>query len=167
MQREPQLLHRAMEPGVHGADGDAQRLGRILDGEVEIVVEDDDGPVVDRQPTEPALELITVMDIPGHVESHRLPSSRDARQRLEPALRLAVARSYDEPIAPGIEARGVAKLRERLPDLQERFGSSSLRVGLDSDSMYVKVRRAPAGQEERGAAKTHSRQDTVKLSDQW
>ena len=51
-----------MESGSDRPGGDPQRGSHLLDRQVEVVVQDDDGALIDRQLAEAALELIAIVD---------------------------------------------------------------------------------------------------------
>src|SRR5215208_6681347 len=50
------------QPRLHRAQRDPESRRRVGQGEVEVVGEDQNSPLVDRQPTQPAFELIGVRD---------------------------------------------------------------------------------------------------------
>ena len=60
LERGAHLLHRAMEPRPDGAGRPAEDIGGLLGTEADVVVEDDDRPMVDVQPAEAAIELIAI-----------------------------------------------------------------------------------------------------------
>jgi hypothetical protein len=52
---------------LHRADGDIKDLGYLIEWEAELVVEHDDRPVLQREPGEPTLQLVTEEDAVGDV----------------------------------------------------------------------------------------------------
>ena len=57
-----QRTHRVEESRSNGADGNAERLGDLDERKVEVVVQHDDGAVINRQPAECTLQLVAVSD---------------------------------------------------------------------------------------------------------
>ena len=53
-----------VESGSDRPGGDAERLGDLVERHVEVVVQDHDGPMVDGEPAEAALELVAIDDRP-------------------------------------------------------------------------------------------------------
>ena len=51
-----------MESRSNGADGYAERLGHLVMRHVKVVLQDEDGSLLGRQSSEPALQLITIVD---------------------------------------------------------------------------------------------------------
>ena len=79
--------------------------------------------MVNRETAKAALELIAIDYESKVVRPHRLVSRQEAEIGCPAALlfRLGVAGANEEAIRPGVEARGVAKLRKVLPDAQQRL----------------------------------------------
>jgi hypothetical protein len=81
------------------------------------------GPeMIDRQPLERAVHLITVRQRPGLVRMTRLETRRERDDRPEAAMpSLAVAGPDEEPVEPGVERRRVSQLGQVPPRSQERL----------------------------------------------
>ena len=75
-------LQTTMETGLDGPAGDVEDLGHLRKGQVEVVVQDDDGPLVDVEATELASEPLTLGDAQlgvGDAGAARRRASRAAR----------------------------------------------------------------------------------------
>ena len=62
VERRAQPAHRMVKSGSDGSDGDAEDVGDLVEGEVEVVMEDDHRPVVEGESAEGPLELIAIDD---------------------------------------------------------------------------------------------------------
>ena len=112
-----------MESRVDRADRDVQDLGDPLGGDVGVVMQDEHGPVVDRQASDGRLELVPVDDGVDPSGRRRLVSRQDSQVRrpLAGPTPLRVASANEESVRPGVKARRVAKLRQVSPDRDQRL----------------------------------------------
>src|SRR4051794_217321 len=53
---------RVMKAGFHGAEGDAETFGDLRQWETDVVVEDDHGALLEREPPEGPLQLVAIVD---------------------------------------------------------------------------------------------------------
>lgn len=111
-----------MQPGLGGALGDAQFVGYLGHGEVEVVAKDDGRPLLWFETPEASFELVAIGD-PERGIGHRLGwanGSELGAPALLPArlLRTGIDR---QPPHPGAEAVGIAQLRQSAPRLHEHF----------------------------------------------
>lgn len=51
-----------MEPGLHGPERDTDAIRHLGQRKVEVVMEDEHGPVLEGEPLEGTLELVAVVD---------------------------------------------------------------------------------------------------------
>jgi len=105
------------------ADRDSEDVGHPLERQVEIVVEHDDGAMIEREPAEASFELIAVDDrrqvIPGRwLLGLEQPDVRRPTPLPSP---FRVARVHEKPVRPGLEASRLAQLRKVLPDRDQRL----------------------------------------------
>jgi hypothetical protein len=121
---------------------DAEQFGDLDEGQADVVVEYEDGPLLHREPTVRTLELIAVRDRVGIV-GRRWPADgqdSDVRPpRLSP-LRLVVAGMNEDSMDPRLEAIRVAKMREPLPGqdegvLQSVLGSTAVAQDPEGDGV--------------------------------
>lgn len=118
-----------MEARSSGPGGDAEQVGDLDEGQPEVVVQDEDRPLVDRDAPEGALQLVAVGDSRTLVRGRR-PGRRqdpDARRPMTRALRLVVAGVDQDPMDPGLETVRIAKVRETAPGQDEGVLQSVLR----------------------------------------
>ena len=108
VERRAQRAHRVEESRSNGADRDAQGVRHGLLGKVKVVAQHDDGPMIDRQPSERALQFIAVRDRGAAVGLGCLVEGKDPEVgRPTPVLlRLRVARTDEDSVRPPLEARG-------------------------------------------------------------
>ena len=110
-----------MHAGLDRPDGNADASRDLRQWEAEVVVEDKDRALLDGEPPESTLELISVVDClvfvgPVHRLDRREPDSiRPARAT--PGL--GVARVCQDPVEPGLEEPGVAQRSDFSPRGQE------------------------------------------------
>ena len=107
----PQLTDRVMEAGPRGPFGNAQGLRDLRERIAQVVVQDDDRPLLRCQPAEGAFELVPGDDGARHVRFERGVGGNDPDAGDPASLGpgLGVARVDDEAVEPGVEALGVAK----------------------------------------------------------
>ena len=117
-----------MEPRPHGTLRDLQGLGDLLVGQADVVLQDHDCPMVERQSLEPTVELVAI----GHAASlisrvRSLWQDAAAPQVPEPSVpRLGVCGSHHDAVRPRLESVRVLKLGEMPPDIDERLLSGIL-----------------------------------------
>ena len=118
-----------MESGAGRADRDAEHVGDLGQREAVVVLEDEDRPLVGRQTTEPALELVAVGDPAELVRSACGDAVRvcvvgeepDDRSAPSLAASLGDACADDDAVVSGLEPVGVAQPRQLVPDGHERL----------------------------------------------
>ena len=118
-----QAAHRMMQTGADRPDGDAERLGDLVERQVQVVVQHHHRAMVDGEPPEAALELVAIDDRAQAIRHRRLVGRQEAEVR-RPAARpasLGVAGAHEEPVRPGVEASRVAELRKVPPDGEQRL----------------------------------------------
>ena len=67
VERGPHRLRRPVEARADGPGRDAQRVGGFVEGQAEVVVQDEDRPLVGIEAAEATLELVAVGDVEGRV----------------------------------------------------------------------------------------------------
>ncbi len=118
----PERVGGVMESGLGGPDGDTETVGNLGQGEADVVVEDEDGPLLDREPPEGPVELIAVVDggdlarlpLTGHGQESDLGRPATATPGL------GVALVGQDPVQPGFEAIGVAQCAQLPPGHDQR-----------------------------------------------
>jgi hypothetical protein len=70
-----------MKSGIDRADRDLENLGYPVERDVNVVVEDQHGPVIHRQPADRGLQLVTKHDGIETVGCHRLVSRQHPQVR--------------------------------------------------------------------------------------
>src|SRR5262249_4900084 len=106
-----------------GSNGDAERVGRLLDGEAEIEVQGEERPLVRRESSEAALQLVAIGERLGQVLTGKI-DRRDVSFQAMPgpiAARFAIARVDQDPADPGLEAVRIAKPADVAPAGDERL----------------------------------------------
>jgi hypothetical protein len=113
--------------------------------------QDDDRPVIDRQPSEGTLELVTMEDAGVGVGRSGFLRFLHGTLRDPSGLlpRLCEADADQQSIRPALEARRLAKTRQIVPDVQERlldcvFGE--MRVAEDAYRDRLQASVAPQGE---------------------
>src|SRR6478672_1848055 len=111
-----QRLRRVVEPRLRRAERDVETNRDVRQRQVEVVVEDEHGPLLEGEPPEGPLELVAVVD--GQ-DARRLGRSVDREKpkfgrptRLTPGLGVALV--DQDPVEPRLEAIRVAQ-RSQLP----------------------------------------------------
>ena len=143
-----QPAHRVMKSGSDRPDGDAERLGDLVERQVEVVVEDHHRAMVDGESPEAALELVAIDDRAQALRHRRLVGRQEAEVRRPAAgpASLGVAGAHEEPVRPGVEARRVAELRKVPPDGQQRLLRRVLgEVGVAQDPVRHRVESVAHG----------------------
>ena len=120
-----------MKARLRRAQRDAQRLGHGRHGQPFVVVEDEDGSLIDAQPTKAAFELVAIGDQPGRVAAGgwRRPAELDL-DRPAPALTGRIDAGVDgQSLEPGIEPVRIAQDRQVPPSPDESLLDRVLRKG--------------------------------------
>ena len=109
--------------------GIAEDVGDLGERQAVEVLEDEDRPLVGRQPAEAALQLVAVGDPPERVRL--VPADRvgvgvvgeqpDDRPAAPLAAGLRDAGPDDDPVRPGVETVRVAQPRQLVPDRDQRL----------------------------------------------
>ena len=103
------------------ARGDLEQLGDLHERQPEVVVQDEDRPLIDREPAERPLQLVAVGD--GRRCRPGSPAARSGRTGRWPSrarpLRLVVAGVDEDPMDPGLEAVGFPQVRDPAPGEHE------------------------------------------------
>jgi hypothetical protein len=97
--------------------GDAEQFGNLDEGQPEVVVKDEDGPLLHREMSVRSLELVAIGDRSGLVGGRWTVEGQDSdigAPRLGP-LRLVVTRVDENAVDPCFEAIRVAKMRKTPP----------------------------------------------------
>ncbi len=84
LEARPQRRRRVVQSGLRGPEWDVESVGHLVQGQIEVVMEDEDGALLERQPPEGALELVAVVDAQNLVGVVR-PST--GRMRISPDQR--------------------------------------------------------------------------------
>ena len=105
------------EAGLRRADRDAEGLGDGRNGHPDVVVEDQDGPLIGAQPPEAAFQLVAVghqaREIADRRRAHRREFDFDRPSTLPPGN--VKAGVDDQTMEPGVEAIWVAQARKVAP----------------------------------------------------
>ena len=94
-----------MEPGLDRPDGESQGIGRVHQGQADVVVEHDERPLVRRQMQERPVQLVAIRDRADVVR--RGSCSRQSTCACPVTARLAIARVDEQAAKPDLEAVGV------------------------------------------------------------
>jgi len=116
-------MHGVMETRLHRAERNAELVGDLRQAEPEVVVEDDNRPLLGREPPEATFELIAIDDRDGGVRHRRSVDRKDPNGGRPAAATpdLAVTRVDEEPVQPRVEPLGIAKSRQLAPRQHERL----------------------------------------------
>ena len=109
------------QSGSHGARGDAERLGDLLERKSEIVMEDDHRAVVHGELPERPFKLVPVGDRREGVGRFHVIEAEDSEVgRPAPGLPgLGIAGTDEGAVRPPLESSRFAKLRELAPDAHQ------------------------------------------------
>lgn len=122
----------AMEPGLDGPGGDVEDLGHVHEGQVEVEMEDDHGPLIDVEAVELASEPITLCDVSGWVGgSCRVRVGHRAHLDQGAAFLFArhlVAGAHGGAMEPGVPRCGIANGTDVTPGLHEGILEGVLRA---------------------------------------
>ena len=156
-------LRRAGQPRLHRPERDSEGVRGVREREPEIVVEDDHRPLLRREPSEAAIELVTDRDgllrIAGR-GVHR-PIDVQLDDGMAPVLLGGpVARPHEQPMEPRVEAIGVAQPSQVLPRADQRVLN-----GILGRSSSRRIRRATAKQATR--APRRQRRERIQVAIAW
>jgi len=110
-----------MESRAGGTRGNAENLGDLHEWQAEVVVQDEDRSLFDRELPERAFQLVAIGE-GGAAIRRRWPSHRqdpDVGSPVAGPLRFVVARVDEDPMDPCLEAVRIPKLREPAPGEDE------------------------------------------------
>ena len=109
------------------ARGDLQHLGDLHERQPEVVVQDEDRPLVDREPAERPLQFVAVGDGGAAVRGRRPIDGQDpdVRRPLASPLRFVVAGVDEDAMDPRFEALGFPQVRDRRQASTRAFCSAS------------------------------------------
>jgi hypothetical protein len=124
VERSPQRRTRSIQTGLVGAEWDVEHDGCFEIGQPKVVMDDQDGALVDAQTPEASLELIAhrgcVLDVLGHGRIHgRDPDLHDAATTR--ATRLPVAGVDEQPAKPSLKPIRFANRSNMEPSRQQRI----------------------------------------------
>ena len=119
----PQRVRGVVEPRLDGPEGHAELGGNLGERQAEVVVEDEDRALLQRQPPESALHRVTLEDGAVVVASRRLIGWEQSNvgRPVATALGLSVACVDEEAPQPGVEAIDIPELRQLPPGEDERL----------------------------------------------
>ena len=142
-----------MEPRADGALRDLQRLGDLLVGQADEVLQDHDGPLIERQSLEATIQLVAIGDGAGMISRIRSLWQDAADPPVpEPSVpRLGVRRPHHDAVGPCLESVRVLELGKMAPDVDERLLGGVLRPsGIAEDVVSGGVHRVTDPDGERG-----------------
>ena len=101
----------------------AQGLGHLVEPQSDVVVQDEDRPLIDIEPGKTPLELVTIGEIEGSIRFGEFEEpDGDVQASQRPVLtRFAIARPHEHLMKPGIEPIGVAQAPDVPPGGDERL----------------------------------------------
>ena len=133
-----------MESRSRRAVRDAERLGHRHEGHARVVMKDEDGALVERQPAEGLLQLVAIRDRSEFVRVAR-PIDREKAYGRCPApvaRSLRVAGVDEDPVGPRLEVVGLPQMRQLPPDRDERVLQNVLgQTGIAQDPSSDPVQR--------------------------
>ena len=101
-----------MKPGLDGPDRKSERIGRLLEGQADVVVQGDERPLIGRQQQEASFKLVAVRERGRRVGVTDVEKDNPAFESLPTlrAARLAIARVDEDPADPRqrVLSRGAA-----------------------------------------------------------
>jgi hypothetical protein len=169
LERSTHPSERTEQPRLHGAERDPQHFGRLGQREAQVVVEDDDRPLVRRETLEPAGQQITGFDLAREVRRFQARDVDDVDFDSGP-LSLpggdAVAGPDEQSMQPGVEPVRVAQAPDVLPRSDERVLDDVLgqrTVAQDQPGRLVQAVR-PADRQRRKRVKVALLRPLDKLS---
>jgi len=110
-----------MKSRASGPVRDAERLGHRHEGQSNVVMQDEDCALVEREPAEGLLQFVAIWE---RLDAVRLdgPLERedaDGGRPLPIARRIRVTGVDEDPVGPGLEAVGLSQMRQLSPDGHE------------------------------------------------
>ena len=101
--------------------GISEHLGDLHERQPEVVVQDEDRPLIDREPAERPLQFVAVGDGGRAVRGRRPIDGQDpdVRRPLARPLRFVVAGVDEDAMDPRLEALGLPQVREPAPGEHE------------------------------------------------
>jgi hypothetical protein len=119
-----------MEPGLRGTEWDPEDRGDLRQGQVEVVMKDDEGPLERLETQESAFELIAVGDRRRVVGDRGLVQVEqlDIDPMPSDSPRLIDAGTDEQPVEPRVEAIGIAKRGQIAPGADEGILNRVLRL---------------------------------------
>ena len=110
-----------MVAGLRRSDRDSEDVGDVGQWKIQVVVEDDHDPMVDRKPPEALLQLVAIDDHLDIVAGGQLGvADLDARLEPSPTLRLVDGGVDQDAVQPAVEAVDVAKPGQAPPASDSR-----------------------------------------------
>ena len=112
-----------MESGLHGPDRHAEDVGDVGQGKPHVVVQDEDRPVLGRQPAERSIEAVAIVHRDGRIGTARSVDRqrRDVGDPSPVSPQLLVTGIDEEAVEPWREAIGITEPRELAPGEEERL----------------------------------------------
>ncbi len=100
---------------------DAEGLSHRHERQAHVVMEDEDGALVEREPAEGLLQLVSVGDLLDVVHVTRDVGVKHVNGRCPPSIPrcVCVTGVNQDPEGPCLEAVGIAEVRELAPDGQQ------------------------------------------------
>src|SRR5215203_3947436 len=119
-----------MDPGFHGPRWDVESVGDVGEGQAEVMMEDQDGTLLEREPAKGSVKLVPIVDRQDLLRSRWLRHGHEADVRFQPtaASRLGVALVGEDPMEPGFEAIRIAQRSKLAPSGDERGLHGVLRL---------------------------------------
>ena len=144
-----------MQARPDGPDRDPEHLGHVDRGEPEVVLQDEDSPLVRGEPLECPVEPIALghgAELIGSDGPIRVVGEQPQGARCTlAALRLGRAGTDDDAVAPGFEAVGIAQSGQLVPDRDEGLLKRVLReVRVAQDAVGNRVQPPGADLDQRG-----------------
>src|SRR5687767_9600759 len=123
-----------------GPRRDAERLGNLDQGQPEVVVQDEDSPLVERDMSEGALDLVSVRELAARIGGRGTAEIEhsNAGGALPSASRLGIAGVDQDPVDPGVEALAIPEVWQLSPGGHEGVlqRSEERRVGKECRSRW-------------------------------
>jgi len=106
-----------MESRSGGPGRDAERLGNFDQGQPEVVVQDEDGPLVKRDVTERSLDLISSRELAARVRARGTADVQDSDdgRALPSPPRLGVAGVNEDPVDLGVKTLAIPEVGQLSP----------------------------------------------------
>src|SRR5919109_1495934 len=137
-----------MEPRPSGPGGDVEHLADLVQIEAQVVMQDEDRPLLRWEPPEPALDLVTIDERGELVRAGRSVDRQGSDVRGPGALaaRLGVAGVDERPLEPGVEPVRIAEAAQLTPGDHQRLLHGILgQADVAEDAACDAKERVPAG----------------------